>query len=128
MDKWVYNYLIDLKALWEKEKLLITSNFSFSHNVFKSCLFLWCQNKYLWSKGLNLSPTLSQTSPGFYVSFENTVGKGEIAHNDCCLQTLSVWKSLKFVILERVNRVGKKIVGEQENYGHQNFYRLPTLF
>ena len=25
-----------LKTLWEKEKLLVTSNFSFSHNVFNS--------------------------------------------------------------------------------------------
>ena len=61
-----------------------------------------------------------------YKSFENTVGKGEIAHNEqfflfpqcflrlwriCCyfhqilncrLQTLSVWKSLKFVVWDRV--------------------------
>ena len=60
------------------------------------------------------------------MSFENTVQKGEIACNEqfllypycflqgyrpfcnfhqiysCCLQTLSVWKSLKFVIWERV--------------------------
>ena len=60
------------------------------------------------------------------MSFENTVGKGEIAHNEqfvlfqrcflpilrtacnfnqiqnCCLQTLSVWKSLNFVVWERV--------------------------
>ena len=59
------------------------------------------------------------------MSFENIVGKGEIARNEqfllfpwyflpvsktfchfhqiwhCCLQTLSVWKSLKFVVLER---------------------------
>ena len=59
-------------------------------------------------------------------SFENTVGKGEIARNEqfllfpqcflpvtktlyrfhlvgyCRLQTLSVWKSLKFVVWERV--------------------------
>ena len=59
-------------------------------------------------------------------SFGNTVGKGEIARNeqfllfpqcflhflralchchqtsDCCLQTLSVWKSPKFVVWERV--------------------------
>ena len=71
--------------------------------------------------------TLSQTSPGFYESFENTVGKGEIACNkqfllfpqcflsfwktfchfhqiqNCRLQTLSVWMSLNFVIWERVN-------------------------
>ena len=32
-----------------KGKLLVTSNFSFSHNVFKSCLFLMCQNEYMWS-------------------------------------------------------------------------------
>ena len=61
-----------------------------------------------------------------YKSFEDSVGKGEIAHNEqfllflqfflplwrafChfqriwnfCLQTLSVWKSLKFVVWERV--------------------------
>ena len=28
------------------------SNFSFSHNVFKSFLLLMHQNEYLWSKGL----------------------------------------------------------------------------
>ena len=37
-----YNYLIEEKKLLEKEKLLITSNFSFSHNVFESCLLLMC--------------------------------------------------------------------------------------
>ena len=52
VDKWGYNYVIEYKTLWEKEKLLVTSNFSFSHNVFKSCLVLMCQNKYLWTTGL----------------------------------------------------------------------------
>ena len=42
------------KTLWEKEKLLVTSNFCFSLNVFKSCLLLICQTEYLWSKGLIL--------------------------------------------------------------------------
>ena len=61
--------------------------------------------------------------------FENTVGKGEIARNEqfhlfpqcflsvwrtfcyfhevqnCRLQTISVWKSLKFVVWERVNNI-----------------------
>ena len=64
-----------------------------------------------------------------YKSFENAVGKGEIARNEqfllfpqcflpvwitfvhfdqnknCCLQTLSVWKNLKFVVWERVFKV-----------------------
>ena len=55
MDKWGYSYLIELQTLWEKGELLITSDFSFSHNVFKSCLLLMCQSKYLWSKGLKES-------------------------------------------------------------------------
>ena len=53
MDKWGYNYLIEKKTLWEKEKLLVMSNFSFSHNVFKSCQLLMRQTQYLRSKGLN---------------------------------------------------------------------------
>ena len=36
----------------EKEKLLVSSNFFFSHNVFKRCLLLMCQNGNIWSKGL----------------------------------------------------------------------------
>ena len=47
-----YSYLIKLKTLWEKKKLLVTSNFSFSHKVFKSCLLLMRQNEYIWSEGL----------------------------------------------------------------------------
>ena len=47
-DTW---YLI-VENIVEKEKLLVTSNFSFSHNVFKSSLFLMRQNEYLWSKGI----------------------------------------------------------------------------
>ena len=59
-------------------KLLVTSYFYFSHNVFYSLISLVCQNVALCGNGL----TLSQTSPGFYMSavqsFENTAGKGEI--------------------------------------------------
>ena len=75
--------------------------------------------------------TLSQTSPGFYVSavkvsLKHWGGRGEIAHNEqfllfpqcfqpfqrtfshfhkishCRLQILSVWNSPKFVVWERV--------------------------
>ena len=31
----------------------LTSNFTFSHNVYNSCLLLMRQNKYQWSKGLS---------------------------------------------------------------------------
>ena len=43
-----------LHIVWwvQKEKLRVTSDFSFSHNVFKSRLLFMCLNNYLWSKGL----------------------------------------------------------------------------
>ena len=49
MDKWEYSCLIEEKILWEKKKLLVACKFSFSNNVFKSCLLLMRQND-LWSK------------------------------------------------------------------------------
>ena len=44
--------ITELKTWWEKEKSLVTSNFSFSHSVFKSCQLLMCQNENLWSEEL----------------------------------------------------------------------------
>ena len=47
--------LSDLEEnILEKQKLLVTSNFFFSYNVFKSGLLLMHQNEYLWSKGLSI--------------------------------------------------------------------------
>ena len=47
------NLAQEVREHWEKEKLLITSNFSFSHNVFK-CLGLQTRNKQgLFGKGLH---------------------------------------------------------------------------
>ena len=40
------------KTLWEKEKLLVTSNFSFSHSVFKTLVLQTCLNQGLFGKGL----------------------------------------------------------------------------
>ena len=57
-----------LKTLWEKEKLLVTSNFSFSH-CFLLVLRTFCHFHLIWN---------------------------------CRLQTLWVWRSLKFVVWERV--------------------------
>ena len=77
----LYRYLVSLYQIiwtftdpenagfWEtsldKKKMLVISSFSCYYNVFYSTL------------------TLSQTSPGLqYKSFENTLGKGEIARNE----------------------------------------------
>ena len=40
------------KTLWEKEKLLVTSNFSFSHSVFKRLLLQTRKDQGLFWKGL----------------------------------------------------------------------------
>ena len=42
------------KTSWEKEKMLVTSIFSLTYNVFKRLFFSWLL-------------TFSQTSPGFYL-------------------------------------------------------------
>ena len=42
------------KTLWEKEKLLVTSNFSFSHTVFKRLGLQTHKNQGLFGKGLML--------------------------------------------------------------------------
>ena len=40
--------------MWEKEKLLVTSNFSFSHIVFKRLVLQTRKNQGLFGKRLNL--------------------------------------------------------------------------
>ena len=54
IHKWKYIYWIELKTLWEKEKLFVLSIFSFCHKVFLSH---WLQSRpkeSVWGKGLNL--------------------------------------------------------------------------
>ena len=66
-----------LKTMWEKEKLLVTSNVSFSHSIFypfREISSLFSSNSY------------------------------------CRLQTFSVWKCPKFVILEKVNTLLHNLV------------------
>ena len=48
--KWKYNYW-KLKTMWQKEKLLVLSNFSFCHIVFNWCLLQTCQKASIWGKG-----------------------------------------------------------------------------
>ena len=52
------NSLIVKKTQWEKEKMLVTSIFAFSNNVFKSLLSQDRENQGLFGKELNLSHTI----------------------------------------------------------------------
>ena len=42
------------KTLWEKEKMLVTSIFSFSHNIFRSLIYQGISNLGLCDKGLKV--------------------------------------------------------------------------
>ena len=44
-----------LETLWEKEKLFVTSNFSFSHTVFKRLVLQKRKNQGLFEKELRYS-------------------------------------------------------------------------
>ena len=52
---------IGRKTLCEKEKLLVTGNFSFSHHVFRSCMSFVRQNAALSGNGLNCTTLLIVT-------------------------------------------------------------------
>ena len=52
------------KTLLEKEKLLITSNFSFSHSVFKRLVLQTRKNQGLFGKGLNVVGTMDSGDRG----------------------------------------------------------------
>ena len=92
-----------LKTLWEKEKLLVTSNFSFSFSVFhpfKRIFIIFIK--------LKLS-----------------------------LQTLSIWKSLKFVNLGKgkmwlkwckLSVEAEKPCGKRRKYWYLSYFAFPTKF
>ena len=61
--------------MWEKEKSLVTSNFSFSHSVFKRLVQQTRKNQGLFGKGLNVYQKLK-----FALGrVENIMGQGENA-------------------------------------------------
>ena len=48
------------KKLWEKEKLLVTSNFSFSHSVFKGLVLQTRKTQGLFGRGLKSQKWLTR--------------------------------------------------------------------
>ena len=92
-----------LKTLWEKEKLLVTSNFSFSHSV-------------------------------FYLFGALSVIFIEVIIVVC--KRFQLWKSLKFVVWERVNQYIDELKKEglckhcwkRRNAGNKHFLLFPQCF
>ena len=55
------------KTLWEEEKLLVTSNFSFSHSVFQKLVLQTLKNKCLFWQGLRRQKLMDRMV--FYTTF-----------------------------------------------------------
>ena len=71
-----------MKTLWEKEKMLVTSIFSFSHNVFKRVFTQGSQKSGLCGKELTFTLEILILTHQHWTAFENIVGKGEFARNE----------------------------------------------
>ena len=63
-----------VETLWEKEKLLIITNFSFFNSVFKRHILQTCKNKGLFGKVFIKCCDLFLK---YFDRVENVVGKGE---------------------------------------------------
>ena len=64
-----------LKTLQEKEKLLVTSNFSFSHSVFKRFVLQTLKNQALFGKGLrkDLFVSIVGKAENAVIAFQKTI-------------------------------------------------------
>ena len=59
------------KTFWEKEKMLVVSIFSFSHNVFKRLFSLCLYNLELYGKELNWFASVNIEWPSFsYLKYD----------------------------------------------------------
>ena len=63
-----------VKICWKKEKLLLTSNFSFSHSVFKRLVSQGCQKVSLCGNGLTLYHTVATFNNPCQEAFEKHSG------------------------------------------------------
>ena len=96
------------RKLWEKEKLLVTSNFSFSNSVFKRLILQTRKNQGLFGKEL----TLYQTTKFWTSPSRKTVDN-----------KINVTYKMNLVMGRLENSVGKG-----ENAGHQHYLLFPHCF
>ena len=77
------------KTLWEKEKLLIMSNFFFSHSVFKRIVLQTRKNQGLYGKGLSDQWRDQQKVVTEEKGSPNTTKVHHIKHSDSIYYTLT---------------------------------------
>ena len=105
-----------LKTLWEKEKLLITSNFSFSHSVFKWLVLQTRKNRGLFGKGLKPGPMLYKAWVHTQVSLCSNLNP--LAHND------DFWRTGEKSLLKTLWEMKKILVTSIFFFSHNVFYPM----
>ena len=100
------------ETMWEKEKLLVASNFSFSHSAFKRLVLQTHKNQGLFGKGLTLHQIILTFNHPKMEAFENIGFQHFLLFPQCFLpfpkqisiflpnlicplQILSIWTNLK---------------------------------
>ena len=124
-----------LKTLREKEKLLVTSNFSFSHNVFYSIKvltsYIYFLLKWLVVLGFNATLTAKVIS---WRSVRHMCRSGINLLSDATIPALTKLKAFtdnNFTAAKMVQFPFQRldnIVGKGENADHQHFLLFPQRF
>ena len=100
------------KTLWEKEKLLVTSNFSFSHSIFKRVEVQTRKNQGLFGKGLRKKSPLPNN----------------IIYNWSKLKTYAVNKLCMAEIIWMLSLKVREHCGKGENVSYRHFLLFPHCF
>ena len=126
------------KTLWEKEKLLIRSNFSFSHSIFKRLVSQGRQKVSLCGNGLNDDFCLS--CDGKNVKNLGLYGRGlkKVIYFNSLLhdKMLNLSKFNAFaddivngaIMAKSVCASLENLVVKEENAGYQHFLLFPPCF
>ena len=101
--------------MWEKQRLLIMSNFSFSNSVFERLILQTHTNQGLFGKGLKIVLIHNSLPNNKFLDWSKLKGFAD--------DKLNATKKLKFVL----GRI-ENIVGKGEIAGYQHFLLFPPCF
>ena len=129
------SFLKGEKTLWKKEKLLVTSNFSFSHSVFKRLVLQTRKNQGLFGKGLRRTVMDPESC---------TILLSMVYKHPYKLQPIPLSQTTNFKLFEtervwrrqlqirwkwqKVLKTGRKHCGKRRNCSLRGISPFPTVF
>ena len=118
------------KTLWEKEKLLVTSNFSFSCSVFKRLVLQTRKNQGLLGKGYADLLYCRSLLHKLFRSLHNEITFDAFTFEviaDCMLN-LEPFTTQSQLLTTLGKKALENILGKGENAGNQHFLLFPKWF